>query len=147
GDHQREGSPRGHRAPLARAPSQRRAGRKLRRGQAGGASRPPARGAADLPRAAPVRNRPAALSKPGEASCLDLRRAKHLWRSVRWPLTCNGASHPGEVLMRAALALVILMAATSTALAQEPRAAAVLMVEDGGYPGSDTTERMGVALY
>ncbi len=52
--------------------------------------------------------------------------------------------------MRAALALVILMATattTTTALAQEPRAAAVLMVEDGGYPGADTTERMGVALY
>lgn len=47
----------------------------------------------------------------------------------------------------AALALVILMAATSTALAQEPRAAAVLMVEDGGYPGVETTERMGIALY
>lgn len=50
--------------------------------------------------------------------------------------------------MRAAHALVIMMAAaTSTALAQDPRAAAVLMVEDGGYPGSDTTERMGLALY
>lgn len=52
-----------------------------------------------------------------------------------------------RALAPASLAAMVTMLGPASATGQEPRVAAVLAVEDDGYPGSATTERLGVALY